>query len=902
MFKSQRGCTKHIRTHHSSIAVVDALSNGPANFKYNGPDFDLDHDGNDHTYSEDPIAQSEGPSESQYHRHPHLRGDPCDHKGNMLPSNAPIPARHVGLQGDWDPFGDQAEFLLANFLFRHEEMSAANIDFLMELWAFKAAKYEEDSPFKSHRDVYATIDAIRAGDIPWQCFSASPLSDGTSGSDVPRWKQAEYQVWYRDPEAVIQAMLANPDFDGQFDYTPYVHYDPSGKRRWKDFMTGNYAWHKSDTIFTNDPSTDSAMYVGVILGSDKTTVSIATGHVEYHPLYLSIGNPHNSVRRAHHNAVTLIGFLAIPKADHKYDNDVHFRTFKRQLYHSSIAAILQPLQAPMTTPIVQQCPDGHFQPWIVQNWSPRNDRTREYTEVLVETLTSDMLWDQYRIDDDVVPFTNDFPLGQYSRDDFPWTCCIKSSRVVLKTTSLLGPANISRRSTGKHSANEIIDDIDHQIAATPAFSGLRRFPHGRRFKQWTGDNSKALMKYVYIPAIVEYVPVQLIECFSSFLDFCYLVRWSELGEDTIDKIIAALQHFHETCKIFRESGVQPKGFALPRQHSLVHYVHLIQEYGAPNGLCSSITESRHITAVKKPWRRSNRYEALGQMLLTNQCLDKLAAARVEFVARGLLPPSHLPPPGRHSFNFVDGADEGAENDAPDMDLVEGSVILARTPQRGYPQSLETLAAHIRQPKLPLLARQFLFNQLHPNYEHDVPVHLITTDELPVIDTPIAVFHSAIATFSAPSDMSGTHGMHRKLICCTPSWHRKDPRYDCVFIVEDQEKAGMRGMIIGGVKLFFSFLFEGVTYPCVLIDRFSQMGRGPDSVTGMWKVKPEITGAHGARVQSVEHVDTILQSAHLIPIFGSSPLPDGFHFAHSLDVFNSYYVNKYADHHAHEIVF
>ncbi|KAG2744645.1 hypothetical protein P692DRAFT_20743546, partial [Suillus brevipes Sb2] len=103
-------------------------------------------------------------------------------------------------------------------------------------------------------------------------------------------------------------------------------------------------------------------------------------------------------------------------------------------------------------------------------------------------------------------------------------------------------------------------------------------------------------------------------------------------------------------------------------------------------------------------------------------------------------------------------------------------------------------------------------------------------------------------------------------------------------------------------LSFSSLFEGVTYHRVLIDRFSQMGRGPDSVTGMWKVKPEIAGLHGARVQSVEHVDTILRSAHLIPVFGSGPLPDNFHFAHSLDVFNSYYVNKYADHHAHEIVF
>ena len=69
---------------------------------------------------------------------------------------------------------------------------------------------------------------------------------------------------------------------------------------------------------------------------------------------------------------------------------------------------------------------------------------------------------------------------------------------------------------------------------------------------------------------------------------------------------------------------------------MVHYHSLIQEYGAPNGLCSSITESKHIRAVKEPWRRSNRYEALGQMLVTNQRLDQLVAARTDFENRGML--------------------------------------------------------------------------------------------------------------------------------------------------------------------------------------------------------------------------------------------------------------------------
>lgn len=107
---------------------------------------------------------------------------------------------------------------------------------------------------------------------------------------------------------------------------------------------------------------------------------------------------------------------------------------------------------------------------------------------------------------------------------------------------------------------------------------------------------------------------------------------TEEGLIDIDRSLGA---FHNNREIFRESGVR-KDFALPRQHSLTHYVDRIWDFAAPNGLCSSITESKHIKAVKEPWRRSNHFEALGQMLMTNQRLDKLAAARVDFKERGML--------------------------------------------------------------------------------------------------------------------------------------------------------------------------------------------------------------------------------------------------------------------------
>jgi hypothetical protein len=64
-----------------------------------------------------------------------------------------------------------------------------------------------------------------------------------------------------------------------------------------------------------DPKTHGATFCPIILGSDKTTVSVATGQNEYYPLYMSNSLVHNNVRRSHQNAVTLIAFLAIPKSE-----------------------------------------------------------------------------------------------------------------------------------------------------------------------------------------------------------------------------------------------------------------------------------------------------------------------------------------------------------------------------------------------------------------------------------------------------------------------------------------------------------------------------------------------------------------------------------------------------------
>ena len=137
---------------------------------------------------------------------------------------------------------------------------------------------------------------------------------------------------------------------------------------------------------------------------------------------------------------------------------------------------------------------------------------------------------------------------------------------------------------------------------------------------------------VYLPAITRHVLPQMVKALAAFLDFCYLIHRSVHTEATLHEINEALAQFHEHCQIFEEEGVHPEGLSLPCQHLLVHYKAVIQLFGSPNSLCSLIMESKHIKAVKEPWRCSSHYKALGQMLLTNQCLDKLAASRVDFIS------------------------------------------------------------------------------------------------------------------------------------------------------------------------------------------------------------------------------------------------------------------------------
>jgi hypothetical protein len=107
---------------------------------------------------------------------------------------------------------------------------------------------------------------------------------------------------------------------------------------------------------------------------------------------------------------------------------------------------------------------------------------------------------------------------------------------------------------------------------------------------------------------------------------------------------------------------------------------------------------------------------------------------------------------------------------------------------------------------------------------------------------------------------------------------------------------MCGLDVAHVRLFFSFTYEGMKYPCALAHWFLHVGESPDENTGMWVVEPDVLddGTHHA---AVIHLDSIFHAAHLIAIYGEEFVLNYLSFTDSLDAFHVYYVNKYIDHHA-----
>lgn len=402
---------------------------------------------------------------------------------------------------------------------------------------------------------------------------------------------------------------------------------------------------------------------------------------------------------------------------------------------------------------------------------------------------------------------------------------------------------------------------------------------------------------VYIPALKGYVPTDILRTLRAFLEFCYIVRQDSHDTLSLYQLDDALKRFHRYREIFVKEGVRRPNKIPPRQHSLSHYAHAIRSFGSPNGLCSSITESKHIDAVKKPWRRSNRYEALGQMLTINNRNDQLRAAQNEFTKRGMFN-------GSASVESPEGGKEDEE--AFDGPYAPTSTELASTIASAFFQYFYCcLAPHY------LTERNVYLTELADGLEVSSLPQLVATylqefgglevvDDLQLMELRLVLFTSAVSTFYAPSDHSGVNGMRRERVYACISWRRsRHGRYDTVFLRTDPSTMTISdGLAMARVRQFFSFPFKEQFHTCALVEHFKLVGDDVDETTGMWVVRRDKHRSKPRR--SVIPVRNIFRAAHLIPLYDKDHIiPNQFSHLETLDHYQKFFVNRFADYHTFE---
>ncbi|KAK0224855.1 hypothetical protein EDD85DRAFT_778138 [Armillaria nabsnona] len=158
--------------------------------------------------------------------------------GAILPDNTPPPPFMYPPANKFSPYKNWPAFKLADLIYRRNQMPANQINNLLQIWDTMLLE-EQSPPYANVNDLYETIDATTLRTVSWECFSVS--YNGPDKDDAP-WKTATYDVWFRDPQAILHSQLANPDFANEMDFTPKWVKDNHEKHCYQDFMSGNWAW------------------------------------------------------------------------------------------------------------------------------------------------------------------------------------------------------------------------------------------------------------------------------------------------------------------------------------------------------------------------------------------------------------------------------------------------------------------------------------------------------------------------------------------------------------------------------------------------------------------------------------------------------------------------------------
>ncbi|KIL58543.1 hypothetical protein M378DRAFT_86367 [Amanita muscaria Koide BX008] len=760
--------------------------------------------------------------------------------------------QHEAGWSKWGPFVKESDWTLARWVV-YSGTTQKDADKLLEL---EVVSYYTKPSFHNMRSLLKNIDRLPQGP-EWSCEMFEVVGNELGDNGQPKIEKLE--LWKRDPVKCVKELIGNPMFKSYMTYAPYRAYEneDGSNRCWDEMATANWWWDMQNS----EDLPDNATIAPVMLATDKTQLTTFSGDKQAWPIYLTIGNIDK--------AIPGINGVEMSCAD----------GWVRHVFPILAAYIADfPEQC-----LVACCRESRCPQCLVESnqrgsptWSVLRDH-RDTVKILHEQAKGlnprkfedqglrpvRPFWDNLPHANIFLCFTPDI-LHQLHKGVFKDHLVTWSTRAARATTSA--------------------GEIDRRFKAMPRHPTLRHFKKGiSAVSQWTGNEYKNMEK-VFVGILTGAADEKVVRVARAVVDFIMFARFEMHTEETLERMDKAWSVFHEYKDIFRKLEIRTD-FNIPKIHSMIHYVSAIRTHGTLDGYNTEAPERLHIDFAKLAYRSSNKRNYSEQMAKWMARQD--AIRRYDMYLRWL-----------NGLNIGErvGEANGGSGESETMDVrntdMKGSDDKGRE-ERGHGDNAKDMMVVDEGPSSYTLAKNPGYGHMTvddivnkfdaPDFERHLQAFLIS-NSLPIprfYNTLFPVykrFTIKLAPLPQVSDLTCLKDTVRTILP-EPAQGRREPvpaQFDTVLAVEKRDRIDqnvshdikrlLKDISVAQVRTIFQLPLEFRSFKKTLayVEWFTPLQR-IDPVSGMYKIRRS-THMHRPRA-SIIPLDQILQSCHLIPMFG-----------------------------------
>ncbi|KAJ4492500.1 hypothetical protein C8R41DRAFT_919803 [Lentinula lateritia] len=496
-------------------------------------------------------------------------------------------------------------------------------------------------------DIYLKLDLTKKNNLSFQ--TAQRLHDlADLLPPVASWKSRNMKtlplyssktplvLYYRDAIEVLQDLMKSPLICDSLHFTPMQIFEDSRKlvRVYDSWLSGDRAWKMQSQY------PEGATLLGVVLSSDKTTVSVITVNRVAHPLLISLANIDSDLlSKASLHLFCLLALLPVPKYIER-KTSIRF-TARIGCMMSDPVGQLRVCYTPLASAIVDTpeasliaCTSGKDSPFTETIYKNYGDSLRHPSRLSSTTLDAI----------DSIQARNIFPqdLPVYQRA----AVTARTNGVVYpfwRDWALAEPCEFLmpeplhhwHKMFWDHDAKWAIQavgasHIDFRFSIHQPTVGYRHFQEGiSSLKQVTGRTHRDIQRYL-IPVISGAISAKFVTALRALLDFRYSGQAQRFSQTSSLRVQTALKEFHENKSVILElkARVNPKGkpidhWEIPKLEFMQNVEPSIHASGPIMQWTADITEHAHITLVKDPARSGNNHDFEIQICRSLDRLDRV---------------------------------------------------------------------------------------------------------------------------------------------------------------------------------------------------------------------------------------------------------------------------------------